>query len=144
MLTPLVLLKHIEPGPFNSYLSDLLQLFGNDPRLAVAAYNAGEQAVIRYGNRVPPYRETMDYVPKVLRSYERDRNGLAPVEAFHVRRPASPPTISYRHVASSTAGAVSYQHAASSRTVSHPRTTTAVKKNAARSRPAVVYLSNSP
>ena len=105
---------------------------------------AGEQAVIRYGNRVPPYRETMDYVPKVLRSYERDRNGLAPVEAFHVRRPASPPTISYRHVASSTAGAVSYQHAASSRTVSHPRTTTAVKKNAARSRPAVVYLSNSP
>ena len=126
------------------YLSDLMQMFDHDPRLAVAAYNAGEQAVIKYGNRIPPFRETLEYVPKVLKSYERDRSGLAPAEASHYRRPASKGTISYRHTASSTAGVVRYQHVASSGTVSHQRTATAMKKTAARSRSAVIYLSNLP
>jgi soluble lytic murein transglycosylase-like protein len=57
------------------YLSDLLRMFNYDMRLAVAAYNAGEQAVMKYGNRIPPYRETMAYVPKVLKFYERYRSG---------------------------------------------------------------------
>jgi soluble lytic murein transglycosylase-like protein len=48
------------------YLRDLLDLFGNDLRLALAAYNAGENAVIKYGNRIPPYPETQRYVRKVL------------------------------------------------------------------------------
>lgn len=51
------------------YLRDLLHMFNNDLRLALAAYNAGEGAVARYGNRIPPYRETMLYVPKVLGFY---------------------------------------------------------------------------
>jgi soluble lytic murein transglycosylase-like protein len=51
------------------YLRDLLQMFNNDLRLALAAYNAGEEAVVRHGNRIPPYRETMLYVPKVLSFY---------------------------------------------------------------------------
>ncbi len=55
------------------YLSDLLKLFGNDYSLAVAAYNAGENAVIKHGRKIPPYRETMAYVPKVLRLYEKYR-----------------------------------------------------------------------
>ncbi len=58
------------------YLRDLLALFDRDVDLAVAAYNAGENAVIRYGNRIPPYRETGSYVPKVMdyyRRYQRDR-----------------------------------------------------------------------
>ena len=126
------------------YLSDLMQMFDHNPRLAVAAYNAGEQAVIKYGNRIPPFRETLEYVPKVLKSYERDRSGLAPAEASHYRRPASKGTISYRHTASSTAGVVRYQHVASSGTVSHQRTATAMKKTAARRRSAVIYLSNLP
>jgi soluble lytic murein transglycosylase-like protein len=53
------------------YLSELLKLFNNDLKLAVAAYNAGEKAVQKHGNRIPPYRETLAYVPKVLRLYKR-------------------------------------------------------------------------
>lgn len=48
------------------YLKDLLKLFNNDIELALAAYNAGEQTVIRYGNKIPPYKETQQYVKKVL------------------------------------------------------------------------------
>lgn len=55
------------------YLRDMLLLFNNDMSLAVAAYNAGETAVVRYGNRIPPYRETMNYVPRVLNSYRECR-----------------------------------------------------------------------
>lgn len=47
------------------YLRHLLNLFSDDVRLAVAAYNAGENAVIRYRD-IPPYRETLDYVDKVM------------------------------------------------------------------------------
>jgi soluble lytic murein transglycosylase-like protein len=48
------------------YLRQLLELFGGELRLALAAYNAGEQAVIRSGHRIPPYAETQRYVPRVL------------------------------------------------------------------------------
>jgi soluble lytic murein transglycosylase-like protein len=54
-----------------AYLRDLLTLFGNDIKLALAAYNAGEGSVMTYGNRIPPYRETTQYVPKVLSYYKR-------------------------------------------------------------------------
>lgn len=53
------------------YLSDLLKLFNGDVSLAIAAYNAGENAVVRYGNRIPPFPETQDYVPKVLGFYRK-------------------------------------------------------------------------
>lgn len=53
-----------------AYLSDLLRLFGNDLNLALAAYNAGEGTVMEYG-RIPPYRETKQYVPKVLSYYKK-------------------------------------------------------------------------
>jgi soluble lytic murein transglycosylase-like protein len=49
------------------YLSYLLQLFDNDIELTLAAYNAGENAVIRHGNNIPPFRETLGYVSKVMR-----------------------------------------------------------------------------
>jgi len=51
------------------YLRDLLLLFNHDLALALAAYNAGEGAVIQNGNRIPPYSETRSYVPKVLQHY---------------------------------------------------------------------------
>jgi soluble lytic murein transglycosylase-like protein len=56
------------------YLSDLLVRFDSNLELALAAYNAGEDAVERYGRHVPPYRETLAYVPSVMRVYQRLMN----------------------------------------------------------------------
>ena len=47
------------------YLRDLLDLFSDDLSLALAAYNAGEQSVRDSGNRIPPYKETREYVDLV-------------------------------------------------------------------------------
>lgn len=52
------------------YLRDLLGMFENRLDLALAAYNAGEGAVMKYGNRIPPYRETRNYVPAVMEKYK--------------------------------------------------------------------------
>ncbi|HCJ51350.1 MAG TPA: transglycosylase [Gallionella sp.] len=51
------------------YLKDLLVQFDGKLELALAAYNAGEQTVLRYGRKIPPYRETQAYVPRVLALY---------------------------------------------------------------------------
>ncbi len=48
------------------YLRFLLDMFEHDLRLALAGYNAGENAVVKYGNSIPPYPETQKYVRKVL------------------------------------------------------------------------------
>ncbi|MCU7861538.1 MAG: lytic transglycosylase domain-containing protein [Candidatus Thiodiazotropha sp. (ex Lucinoma kastoroae)] len=55
------------------YLRDLLKLFEFDIKLALAAYNAGENAVFKYGKKIPPYPETQNYVKKVLNEFERNR-----------------------------------------------------------------------
>ena len=52
-------------------LQQLLVQFDGDLELAVAAYNAGPNAVIRAGNRIPPISETAAYVPRVLDHYRR-------------------------------------------------------------------------
>jgi soluble lytic murein transglycosylase-like protein len=57
------------------YLRDLLAMFDNNTELALAAYNAGENAVIRHGRRLPPYAETQRYVPLVLAHYRRLTGG---------------------------------------------------------------------
>lgn len=53
------------------YLRDLLKEFDSDINLALAAYNAGEGAVAKYGNRIPPFAETTAYVPRVLAYYRK-------------------------------------------------------------------------
>jgi soluble lytic murein transglycosylase-like protein len=62
--------ENIEGGV--RYLKYLLSLFNNDLRLSLAAYNAGENIVSQLGT-IPPYRETVDYVRKVLSFYQSYR-----------------------------------------------------------------------
>ena len=57
--------ENIDGG--SRYLRKMLDSFGGDLKLALAAYNAGPEAVIRYGRKVPPFRETQQYVNRVLR-----------------------------------------------------------------------------
>jgi soluble lytic murein transglycosylase-like protein len=51
------------------YLRNLIEIFDRRLDLVLAAYNAGENAVVRHGLRIPPYRETLAYVPAVLAKY---------------------------------------------------------------------------
>ena len=53
------------------YLRDLADRYHEDLQLMLAAYNAGPQAVEQYGRRIPALKETLDYVPRVLRIYHR-------------------------------------------------------------------------
>lgn len=53
------------------YLKDLLAMFNSNLKLAVAGYNAGEGAVMKYNYTVPPYQETQNYVRHVLSLYGR-------------------------------------------------------------------------
>jgi len=55
------------------YLRDLLTMFGGNLELALAAYNAGENAVLKYGNKIPPYKETQSYVVSVMEWQKRLR-----------------------------------------------------------------------
>ena len=51
------------------YMRWLLDKFGGDVSLALAGYNAGEGAVMKYGNQIPPYRETQEYVRRIGSRY---------------------------------------------------------------------------
>jgi soluble lytic murein transglycosylase-like protein len=55
------------------HLRHLLKAYNNDVSLALAAYNSGETAVARHGRRIPPFRETTSYVPRVLGFYRKYR-----------------------------------------------------------------------
>jgi soluble lytic murein transglycosylase-like protein len=53
------------------YLKDLLKMFNGRVDLALAGYNAGEGAVMKYGNTIPPYSETRNYVKLILQRYTK-------------------------------------------------------------------------
>ena len=76
--------QNIEGGA--RYVRFLLDLFGGDVRLALAGYNAGEGAVMKYGNRVPPYSETLEYVRRISERYELMRDPSAALLAPRVSR----------------------------------------------------------
>jgi hypothetical protein len=71
--------QNIEGGA--RYMRFLLDLFDGDVRLALAGYNAGEGAVMKYGNRVPPYSETQEYVRRIGARYSMIRDPQAAMNA---------------------------------------------------------------
>lgn len=75
--------ENIEGGA--RYMRFLLNFFDDNVSLALAGYNAGEGAVLKYGRRIPPYRETEEYVRRITRRYALLR---AP-EAARAARPAA-------------------------------------------------------
>ncbi len=64
------------------YLRHLLNKFSNNLKLALAAYNAGENAVKKYGNKIPPYPETRQYVKKVIAFYKQNRKRRSNLSAL--------------------------------------------------------------
>jgi hypothetical protein len=64
--------QNIEGGV--KYMRFLLDMFGGDVNLALAGYNAGEGAVMKYGNSIPPYRETQEYVRRISQRYNMISN----------------------------------------------------------------------
>jgi hypothetical protein len=67
--------QNIEGG--TRYVRFLLDKFDGDVKLALAGYNAGEGAVMKYGYQVPPYAETQEYVRRISRRYDLIRDPLA-------------------------------------------------------------------
>jgi hypothetical protein len=63
------------------YLKDLLRLFSGRVDLALAGYNAGEGAVMKYGNRIPPYRETQNYVKIIGSRYSKGATAIPTAKA---------------------------------------------------------------
>ncbi|OON41486.1 hypothetical protein BTJ39_03565 [Izhakiella australiensis] len=61
--------KNIQLGVY--FIALLAERYNNDLELVLAAYNAGPGAVDRYNNRVPPYRETQQYVEKIISYYQK-------------------------------------------------------------------------
>lgn len=64
--------QNIEGGV--KYMRMLLNMFGQDVNLALAGYNAGEGAVMKYGNNIPPYNETREYVRRISARYSSISN----------------------------------------------------------------------
>jgi Transglycosylase SLT domain len=76
--------QNIEGGA--RYMRFLLDLFSGDVNLALAGYNAGEGAVIKYGYNVPPYSETQEYVRRIGRRYTLIRDPTAAANANNLTR----------------------------------------------------------
>jgi len=54
------------------YLVDLIKLYDGDTRRVLAAYNAGQEAIKKYGG-IPPYQETKNYIKKVMAAYPKSK-----------------------------------------------------------------------
>src|SRR5262249_22955566 len=65
--------QNIEGGV--KYMRLLLDMFDGDVNLALAGYNAGEGAVMKFGNQIPPYSETREYVRRISARYASISDG---------------------------------------------------------------------
>ena len=82
--------QNIEGGA--RYMRFLLNLFNGDVRLALAGYNAGEGAVMKYGYQVPPYSETREYVRRIGNRYSLIRDPQAVAQASSLPAEQKDPT----------------------------------------------------
>ena len=82
--------QNIEGGA--RYMRFLLNLFNGDVRLALAGYNAGEGAVMKYGYQVPPYSETREYVRRIGNRYSMIRDPEAIAQASSLSAGQKDPT----------------------------------------------------
>jgi hypothetical protein len=93
--------QNIEGGA--RYMRFLLDMFSDDVRLALAGYNAGEGAVLKFGYQVPPYSETQEYVRRIGRRYSLIRdpqtaaqaNVLTPKQLSEAQQKAAVPLTVY-------------------------------------------------
>lgn len=93
--------QNIEGGA--RYMRFLLDAFDGDVQLALAGYNAGEGAVLKYGRRIPPYHETQEYVRLISQRYAQLRDGemartahtLTPSQAVALQAEQPPPAPTY-------------------------------------------------
>jgi len=82
--------QNIEGGA--RYMRFLLDMFDGDVRLALAGYNAGEGDVLKYGNQVPPYSETREYVRRIGNRYSMIRDPEAIAKASSLPADQKDPT----------------------------------------------------
>jgi soluble lytic murein transglycosylase-like protein len=93
--------QNIEGGA--RYMRFLLDAFNGDVQLALAGYNAGEGAVLKYGRRIPPYHETQEYVRRISQRYEQLRDGemartartMTPSQVASLQAEEAPPAPTY-------------------------------------------------
>lgn len=84
--------QNIDAG--TKYLRFLLDMFNGDVHLALAGYNAGENAVIRSGYQIPRYRETQNYVKSISAKYTRNKHTTKPMlVGVAVQKPAAPEAV---------------------------------------------------
>jgi LysM repeat protein len=83
---PLDPVENIRGG--TQYLKELLTMFKGRVDLALASYNAGEGRVISYGNKVPPFEETQNYVRRINQRYRKGRSSKKGASAMGVISPA--------------------------------------------------------
>jgi len=63
------------------YLKELMRLYNNDTKMVLAAYNAGQEAVKKYG-RIPPYPETKAYIQRIMTAYRKPTIGKSKIYTF--------------------------------------------------------------
>lgn len=84
--------QNIDAG--TKYLRFLLDMFNGDVQLALAGYNAGENAVVNSGYQVPRYRETQNYVKSISAKYTRNKHAAKAVQASAAApKPAAPEAV---------------------------------------------------
>jgi soluble lytic murein transglycosylase-like protein len=78
------------------YLKELMKLYNNDTKMVLAAYNAGQEAVKRYG-KIPPYPETRAYIQRIMTAYRKPTIGNSKIYTFRDKQGRLVMTNDYYH-----------------------------------------------